>query len=214
VVSASGRAPGSAGFVRSASVGPPSSLGIVVAPSTATIAALLSGSPRCNTVAALAGGENAARIPSANTGVSAASGPTVAGSLAFRDGVYDSREGPWEVMAPRSSGPGGESHSSLGHSKPPAHCKIKNLAQSHLLRCGLLRRRAPGLRRYGPVFRVGAYTPMLPFRSVPASTSWPQLQQPSVLERKCGAESHAPSGFIGLDVSSIQRPFSNVLRAQ
>ena len=38
----------------------------------------------------------------------------LAAPLDFRDGLLDSREGPWEVMTPRSSCPGGESYSPPG----------------------------------------------------------------------------------------------------
>jgi hypothetical protein len=49
--------------------------------------------------------------------------------LIFRDGLLDSREGPWEVMTPRSSCPGREPYSSPGRSKPPAFSNINTLAR-------------------------------------------------------------------------------------
>ena len=41
--------------------------------------------------------------------------------------MYDSREGPWEVMAPRSSCPGGGTISPPGRGKPPAPSRINTL---------------------------------------------------------------------------------------
>src|SRR6266542_2175081 len=38
--------------------------------------------------------------------------------------------GPGEAITPRRSCPGGESYSSPGRGKPPAHCKINTLAQN------------------------------------------------------------------------------------
>lgn len=50
--------------------------------------------------------------------------------LDFRGGLLDSREGPWEVMTPRSSCPGEEHISSLGRGKPPARCEINTLTRN------------------------------------------------------------------------------------
>ena len=68
------------------------------------------GTPRRNNAAVSAADGSASRIPSADRAAHAADGfDACAGqSLDFRDGVYDSREGPWEVTTPRSSGPGEE----------------------------------------------------------------------------------------------------------
>ena len=87
MVSVSGRAPGSAGFARSVSAGPPSSPDISLGLSSATISAPPYGSPRCNSAGALVGDENAARIPSADNRASAADGAiaSVAQPLDFRD---------------------------------------------------------------------------------------------------------------------------------
>jgi len=86
LVSGFWRAPGSAGFDRSVSAGRPSSPDISPGPSTATIAAPPPGSLGCNTAGATAGDESAARIPSADTAASAASGPNAsADPLDFRD---------------------------------------------------------------------------------------------------------------------------------
>ena len=54
--------------------------------------------------------ESVVRIPSADNALSAAGAlaSSAGGPLAFRNSVQDSREGPWEVMTPRSSCPGGE----------------------------------------------------------------------------------------------------------
>jgi hypothetical protein len=63
--------------------------GIVAAPSTATIAAQIPGSARCNSAGALAEDESAARIPSADKHASAV-GAAIASAgqpLDFRDGV-------------------------------------------------------------------------------------------------------------------------------
>jgi len=87
VVSGSARAPGSAGFARSVSVGPPPSPGSVVAPSTATIAGPPSGTARCNNAGAPAGGESAARILSADN-----AGPVACGPIASADRPLDFRD--------------------------------------------------------------------------------------------------------------------------
>ena len=98
-VSGSGFASGSAGFGRCVSVCQTSSRGIVAAPSTAATSALPPGAVHCNSAGAPAGDESVARILSADTS---------AWLLALRDDWYDSRQGPWEVMTPRSSCPGEE----------------------------------------------------------------------------------------------------------
>jgi len=67
LVSVGERAPGSAGFARSAAVCPPPCPGISPALSTATTPAPLAGNLDCNTAAALAAGGSAARILSADT---------------------------------------------------------------------------------------------------------------------------------------------------
>jgi hypothetical protein len=46
-------------------------------------------------------------------------------ALDFRVGVQDSREGPWEVIAPRKLMPGRGRQSSPGRSEPPAQCESK-----------------------------------------------------------------------------------------
>jgi hypothetical protein len=106
-----GFASGSAGFGRCVSVCQPSSLGIVAALATATTSAPLPGNVHCNSAGVPAADESAARILSADTSVSSAGAPaaSAAGLLASRDDWYDSRQGPWEVMTPRSSCPGEES---------------------------------------------------------------------------------------------------------
>jgi hypothetical protein len=65
------------------------SRGIVAAPSTATIAAQLPDSARCNNAGAVAEDESAVRIPSADNVASAAGGAIASAGhpLDFRDGV-------------------------------------------------------------------------------------------------------------------------------
>jgi hypothetical protein len=72
VFSGSELAAGSAGFGRCVSAGPLLLPGIVAELSIATTSALPPGSVRCNSAAAPAADENAARILSANTAASAA----------------------------------------------------------------------------------------------------------------------------------------------
>jgi hypothetical protein len=67
-----------------------------------------SAAARCNSAGVLAWDETVARILSAGNTASVAGVPIAsADPLDFRDDLYDSREGPWEVMTPRSSCPGG-----------------------------------------------------------------------------------------------------------
>jgi len=74
MVSGPGPAPCSTGSDRSVSAFPLSSLGIVVAPSIATISVRPPGSVRCNSADALGRVENAARTLSADTFVIVAGG--------------------------------------------------------------------------------------------------------------------------------------------
>jgi hypothetical protein len=67
-------------------------------------------SHRCNTDPACAGVESVVHTLSAGSAGSAAPlpDPSTAGLLVSRNSMLDSREGPWEVIAPRSSAPGGD----------------------------------------------------------------------------------------------------------
>jgi hypothetical protein len=99
---------GSAGSARCVSVCPLSSPGISAGLSSATTSALPAGTPGCSSVVAPAAGETAARILSTDRGGFAA------GALAADDirhvpngpvGVYNSRQGPWEVRLPEAPAP-------------------------------------------------------------------------------------------------------------
>jgi hypothetical protein len=74
-------------------------------PSISTISAPPSGIPRCNSAGSAAAAERTDRILSADNTVHAA-GALIAfdAPLDFRDGLLDSREGPWEVMNALLSG--------------------------------------------------------------------------------------------------------------
>ena len=48
----------------------------------------------------------------------------------FRDGLLDSREGPWEVTTPRSSYPGAELHSASGRTQPPVFGRINTVTET------------------------------------------------------------------------------------
>lgn len=86
-----------------------SSPDISVEPSSVTISAPPSGIPRCNSAGSPAADERTGRILSADNTVHAAGElAPVAVPLDFRNGLLDSREGPWEVTTPRSSCPGEE----------------------------------------------------------------------------------------------------------
>src|SRR2546423_1547264 len=75
------RAPGSAGFGRSVSVGPPPCSDISLGLSGATISAPPPGSARCNSAAVLAADGSAARTLSADKGASVAGGHSPPPSL-------------------------------------------------------------------------------------------------------------------------------------
>jgi hypothetical protein len=116
-----GRARGTAGSARCVSLCRPPSPGISAGPSSASTFLLPHGTHGCNSVRALAAGGTAARILSADMGGFAAGAPAASVRRHTRDGptgVYNPREGPWEVKAPRSSCSGEDStplRSDSGH---------------------------------------------------------------------------------------------------
>jgi hypothetical protein len=86
-----------------------SSPDISVVPSTSTISAVPSGIPHCNSAGSATADEWIGRILSADSTVHAA-GVLIAfaAPLDFRNGLFDSREAPCEVITTGSSCPGGD----------------------------------------------------------------------------------------------------------
>lgn len=136
------RARGTAGSARCVSLGPPPLPDISAGPSSATTSAPPGGTRGCNSVVAPAAGETAVRILSTGIRGFAAGGLTASGARRTRDGpvgVYNPREGPWEVMSPRSSCPGEDSTPLWGDSGHPVQRKLNTLSQDQLLWfCALL----------------------------------------------------------------------------
>jgi hypothetical protein len=134
MVCGSRRALGSGGFDPTVSLCLTSSPDISAVPSSATTSAPPSGIPRCNTAGSTAADETTDRILSADNALHAV-GELIAfaAPLDFRDGLLDSREGPWEVMTPRSSCPG-EEFSPLRGVRPNLRLKAQStVAQACLL---------------------------------------------------------------------------------
>jgi hypothetical protein len=110
--------------------------GIFAELSSATIFAPPPGIPRCNSAGAPAGDETVPHIPSANTAACADAEPiaSAAEALDFRDGVYHSQKGSWEVIAPRKLMSRRGLLSSPGRCKRPAQCEIKTRSQTNSVR--------------------------------------------------------------------------------
>jgi hypothetical protein len=128
------RARGTAGSARCVSLCPPPSPGISAGPSSATRPALPGGTPGCNSALAAAADETAARILSTGIGGFVAGVLTASVLRRARDGpvgVYNPRQGPWEVMAPRSSCPGEDFTPLRGDCGHPVQRKLNTLPQGH-----------------------------------------------------------------------------------
>jgi len=130
------RAPGSGGSARCVSLCPPPSPGTSAGLSSATTPERLVGIPGCNSDLAPAAGETAARILSTDMGGIAA-GVLVAFFVRHAPsglaGLYNPREGPWEVKAPRSSCSGEDFAPLRGDSRHPVQRKLNTLPQAHPL---------------------------------------------------------------------------------
>lgn len=134
LVCGSGHARGTGGSARCASLCPPPSPDISAGPSNATTSAPPAGTRGCNSALAIAAGETAARILSAGIGGSVAAAAAASAARRAWDGavgVYNPRQGPWEMKAPRSSCPGEDSTPLRGDSGHPVQRKLNTLPQGH-----------------------------------------------------------------------------------